>query len=167
MQTRLITLLILLLTSCSPRLIPVPDPTRIAKSTPPPGTTSPEFATPNRIDASTTIMPERVPPIQVITPITGEVRAELLDSILKDLSERTGTTSEQFSVIQVQETVWNDGSLGCPQPGIFYTQALVNGYWVIFEIDGKKFDYRVTDKGYFFLCEDGIFPISPPDTPRS
>ena len=168
MRIRLITLLFLILTACSPRLIPVPDPTQIPSPTlPQPKTASPESATPDRINVLTTKLPERVPPSQVVTPITGEVPAELLDSIFKDLSERVGTAFEHISVIQAQEIVWNDGSLGCPQPGMFYTQVLVNGYWVILEIDGKKFDYRATDKGYFFLCEDGISPFSRPSTPSS
>jgi hypothetical protein len=34
--------------------------------------------------------------------------------------------------------VWNDGSLGCPEPGMMYTQALVNGYWLIIEAGVKR-----------------------------
>lgn len=126
-----------------------------------------EIVTPDRTDIIMTKMPERVPPTEVISPITGEVPAELLDTILKDLSERIHVTREGIIVIQDQSIVWNDGSLGCPQPGVFYTQAQVNGYWVILEAEGKRYDYRVADRGYFFLCNNGFLPIPPRSTPGS
>jgi hypothetical protein len=114
-----------------------------------------------------TKMPERVPPTEEITPVTGEVPIELLDSILRDLAGQTGAALEKITVIQAQAMVWNDGSLGCAKPGEFYTQALVNGYWIILEVDGQKYDYRAADTGYFFLCENSLPPISSPATPSS
>lgn len=131
-----------------------------------PDTTAQGIATPDRIDPSMTKMPERVPPTEPITPVTGEVPAEFLESIVKDLAQRTGVAPANVTVIQDQEIVWNDGSLGCPKPGEFYTQALVNGYWVILEVDGARYDYRVAASGYFFICERGI-PPGPPATPSS
>ncbi len=32
-----------------------------------------------------------------------------------------------------QQITWNDGSLGCPMPGMNYTQALVPGYKIQFQ----------------------------------
>jgi hypothetical protein len=123
--------------------------------------------TPDRSDKTVTKNPERVPPTEPATPVTGEIPIELLNSILKDLTVRSGVALEKISVIQAQEIIWNDGSLGCPQPGAMYTQALVNGYWVILEVGNQKYDYRATKTGYFFLCEGGQPPISPPGTPKS
>ena len=125
------------------------------------------IATPDRFTQSTTKNPERVPPTESSDPVTGEVPDQLLDEILRDMIERTGAARDKIAVIRAQATVWNDGSLGCPQPGVFYTQAMVNGYWVVLEVDGQKYDYRAADTGYFFLCGDGIPPISPPSTPTS
>ena len=47
---------------------------------------------------------------------------------------------------------WNDGSLGCPQPGELYTQALVDGFQVLLEVDGEEFDYRVGSGTAVHLC---------------
>lgn len=143
----------------------IPGSTPPSIETPTPGLQ--EIATPDRTDKIMTKMPERVPPTEAISPITGEVPAELLDTILKDLSERIHVTRESIIVIQDQAIVWNDGSLGCPQPGVFYTQAQVNGYWVILEAEGKRYDYHATDRGYFFLCNNGFLPIPPRSTPGS
>jgi len=123
--------------------------------------------TPDRIDLTMTKIPERVPPTVVTTPITGEVPTKLLDSILEDLSERTGVAVEIISVIQAQAVVWNDGSLGCPQPGVMYTQALVPGFQVVLEAGGQRYDYHASETGYFTLCESGIPPIFPSGTPKS
>ena len=129
----------------------------------PPRVTDP----PDTIEIPMSQTPERVPPAESTTPVTGEVPQGLLDAIYKDLAGRTGTVPDEISVIQAQSIVWNDGSLGCPQPGMAYTQATVPGYWVVLEVDGKQYDYRVTSRGYFFLCEGGVPPVSPGGTPNS
>lgn len=132
----------------------------------PPAATTPD-STPDRIETPMNKTPERVPQTEEPAPVTGEVPLELLDLILKDLTARTGAAPGQVSVIRTQAVVWNDGSLGCPQPGMVYTQALVKGYWVELEISGKKFDYRASDTGYFLLCESGFPPSILPVTPDS
>jgi hypothetical protein len=92
-------------------------------------------------------------------PITGEVPASLLTQIFQDLSERLKIEIEQIEISKAEQVVWNDGSLGCPQPGEFYTQALVNGYWLILEVDNVAYDYRASDRGNFFLCEPPSLPV--------
>lgn len=132
-----------------------------------PDISSPAPPTPDRINATMTKMPERVPPTEATTPVTGEVPNELLDSILKDLAGKTGESIPDMVIIQSQAVIWNDGSLGCPKPGVLYTQALVNGYWIILEVAGQRYDYRAANTGYFFLCENGSSPLYTPGTPDS
>jgi len=48
-----------------------------------------------------------------------------------------------------------DGSLGCPEAGQAYTQALIDGYQVILEVDGERYDYRVGSGASVRLCEGG------------
>ena len=141
--------------------------TALSRSTTLPDLPTQQIATPDRMSATMTKKPERVPPTLITTPVTGEVPAKLLDVILKDLAGRTGAALEKIAVIQSQATIWNDGSMGCPQPGVMYTQALVNGYWVILQIGNQKYDYRAAQTGYFFLCERGLAPVTPPGTPSS
>ena len=35
---------------------------------------------------------------------------------------------DQVKVLTVESVTWSDGSLGCPEPGMMYTQALVRGH---------------------------------------
>ena len=57
-------------------------------------------------------------------------------------------------MVSAEPKTWNDGSLGCPQPGQLYTQALVPGYQVILDANGKQMDYRATESGDVKLCEN-------------
>jgi hypothetical protein len=63
-------------------------------------------------------------------------------------------------VIRDQAVTWSDGSLGCPQPGVFYTQALVPGYWVVLQVGDQEYDYRASERGHFVLCEGGGLPFT-------
>jgi hypothetical protein len=96
-------------------------------------------------------------PVQIPTwlpgQITGEVPQDLLAAILADAEAQSGIRQEELTVVRSEAVVWSDGSLGCPQPGVMYTQALVPGYWVVLEYDDQTLDYRASDRGYFSLCE--------------
>ncbi len=48
---------------------------------------------------------------------------------------------------------FNDGSLGCPKPGVQYTQALVDGMRVVVTAGGRTYDYRFGTGDTPVLCE--------------
>ena len=104
-----------------------------------------------------------VPSLEVLpsdegAPVIGEVPAQILEAILADASRQTGIGEEQIEVIRAEAVTWNDGSLGCPEPGMVYTQALVDGYHVVLDADGEELDYRVGSGGSFRICDQ---PSSP------
>lgn len=99
-------------------------------------------------------MPERIDDSdRALAPVTGEVPAELLGAIKADLATRQKARVDDIEVLRAQAVVWRDGSLGCPEPGLMYTQALVDGYWVVLGLHGKEWDYRAGDRTHFLLCE--------------
>ena len=51
------------------------------------------------------------------------------DAIVADLSDRGVTGTPEL--VSARAVTWNNGALGCPKPGISYTQALVDGMQVI------------------------------------
>lgn len=122
---------------------------------------------PGTMDGTMPQPPEITPPSQAETPVTGEAPPDLMAALISDLGQRTGAKAEQVTVIRAQAVVWNDGSLGCPQPGMVYTQALVRGYWVVLAFEGKTFDYHAAENGYFVLCENGQPPMGVPSLPDS
>jgi hypothetical protein len=118
-------------------------------------------------DASELVSPTRPLPSPLETPftsppagpgVTGEAPAELLARIVEDAAARSAVSEAEVSVVRDESVTWSDGSLGCPQPGMSYTQALVPGYWVVVEAGGATLDYRATQRGSFVLCEGGGDP---------
>ena len=54
--------------------------------------------------------------------------------------------------VSVEDVVWSDGSLGCPRPGMAYTQALVPG-WRLVVGDGRvEAVYHASHRGQWLLC---------------
>jgi hypothetical protein len=83
------------------------------------------------------------------------VPKEILDPILNEASKLARVTHEKLVIVRAEAVVWNDGSLGCPEPGMQYTQAIVNGYWVVIKAAGQTYDFRVGRGGSFRLCPQG------------
>lgn len=85
----------------------------------------------------------------------SKVPQGILDPILKEAAALAKVARDQLIIERAESVVWNDGSLGCPEPGMMYTQALVNGYWVVIKAAGQTFDFRVGRGGSFRLCPAG------------
>ena len=82
----------------------------------------------------------------------GQVPQGILDPILKEAATLAKVDRAQLVIARAESVVWNDGSLGCPEPGMMYIQALLNGYWVVIEAAGQNYDFRVGNRGSFILC---------------
>src|SRR5438552_6799665 len=82
----------------------------------------------------------------------GQVPQAILDPILKEAAALAKVDREQLVIVRAESVVWHDGSLGCPEPGMMYTQALLNGYWVVIEAAGQNYYFRVGSGGSFRLC---------------
>ena len=90
----------------------------------------------------------------------------VVDKAILDLVARTGVSADSVTVIVAEAKTWPDGSLGCPQPGMSYTQALVDGSRVLLEAEGRLYAYHAGPDGEPFLCasdeEDGGYDFVPP-----
>jgi hypothetical protein len=106
----------------------------------------------------------QTPPRQTTIPAHQSLRA-VVDAVLADAARRTGRPIEEIEVVSAQSVTWSDGSLGCPQPGMMYTQALVPGYRVVIEVGEERYDYHASLRGGFSLCPAGqaIDPVSRED----
>ena len=71
---------------------------------------------------------------------------------MQALEQLTGGERSSFEVVRAEETIWPDGALGCPRPGMVYTQAAVPGYHIVLEHDGREYDYRAGGTRYLMLC---------------
>src|SRR3954454_20439771 len=87
-----------------------------------------------------------------------EVPKRILDPILNEASKLANVPREQLVIVHAQAVVWNDGSLGCPEPGMEYAQALVNGYWVVINASGQTYDFRAGRDESSRLCPKARAP---------
>ena len=85
----------------------------------------------------------------------GSVPADTIRAITEDAAAVTGIDASEVEIITAKAATWTDGSLGCPEPGMMYTQALVDGYQVIVRVGDQELDYRVGGGGEFRICEEG------------
>ena len=74
-------------------------------------------------------------------------------AIEKDLASRGVDATP--TLVSAEAVTWRNGALGCPQPGMQYTQALVDGMQVIVEAGGRQYDYRFGTGDRPLLCQGG------------
>jgi hypothetical protein len=63
-----------------------------------------------------------------------------------------GLPAQALTVQSAQRVTWRDGSLGCPEPQMQYTQALVPGWRVILRVGDTTYDYHAAANGHLILC---------------
>ncbi|PFG18021.1 hypothetical protein ATK74_2601 [Propionicimonas paludicola] len=103
--------------------------------------------------------PSARPPFQTTSPMptpnagaSASVPPVRWQAILDDLATRK-VPADQVTLVSAESVTFNDGSLGCPEPGRMYTQALVDGMRVQVKAAGKLYDYRFGNTNTPKLCE--------------
>ncbi|MGE5262940.1 MAG: hypothetical protein ACM3S0_06130 [Acidobacteriota bacterium] len=70
----------------------------------------------------------------------------------QDLSKRLSVSADQIELVTFTPVTWPDGSLGCPEPGMMYTQVLVEGYRIQLRSGGQVYEYHGGGTRAPFLC---------------
>ncbi|MFN8471805.1 MAG: hypothetical protein U0822_06390 [Anaerolineae bacterium] len=118
----------------------------------PPAAPSPTAAARGEIAVPTTSAPQG-------GPAASGPWAKQIDAATADLLKHEPTLKASDIHVQTAEAVtWNDGSLGCAQPGMMYTMALVPGYRVVLEANGKTYSYHGAQGQPPKLCENPRLP---------
>lgn len=84
------------------------------------------------------------------TPAVQAARTEFATSL--------GIPLGAVQVVSVQEVTWNDGALGCPQPGQSYIQVLTPGYRIVLEAQGQRAEYHTTqgERPHVIRCDQPV-----------
>lgn len=85
--------------------------------------------------------PSSTPSASASSSGAAEVPPKRWAAILGDLTTR-GVPTDAVDLVSAKSVTWNDGSLGCPQPGQSYTQSLVPGMQVVVKVATVEYDYR-------------------------
>lgn len=125
-------------------------------------TAAPDSETTSPTSPSTTSVPRPslVPSTQPEIPAGVFVSDDIVSAALQQAAADAGAAPEDFEVVSALQVTWNDGSLGCPQEGQSYTQALVDGFWVILTDGSETYDYRSAMDTSFRLCANGAPPVT-------
>lgn len=75
-----------------------------------------------------------------------------VEAAREDLSSRTGTAAGDIATVRAQKVTWADGAMGCPEDGMMYTQALVEGYFILLRASGEDNAYHAGRDGQPFHC---------------
>lgn len=78
---------------------------------------------------------------------------------IADAAERTGLAEDDIELEELSMVTWPDGAIGCPQPDVMYTQALVDGYRIVLDAGGTQLVYHGAIGEDPFLCEDPQEPV--------
>jgi hypothetical protein len=75
---------------------------------------------------------------------------------LTHLSKTLNLPADQITLISTEPETWPDGCLGIDQPGMMCTQALVEGYRIIFEAGGREYEVRTNESGSVVVIADSL-----------
>lgn len=76
------------------------------------------------------------------------------------MAQDLGIEIDAIRVLSVEPITWPDGSLGCPQPGMMYTQMLTDGYRVRLAAGDEEAEYHTDMSTNAVRCED-VSPFDP------
>ncbi len=71
-----------------------------------------------------------------------------------DLAATAGIAESEVEVVAAERVTWSDGALGCPEPGMMYTQALVPGYRIVLAAGGDEVAYHGAEGQPPARCDD-------------
>jgi hypothetical protein len=73
--------------------------------------------------------------------------ASVRTAVLQAASGRTGLSTSELRIVSTERRTWSDGCLGLSEPGVFCTQALVEGWRVVVEGREYRLVYRTNASG--------------------
>jgi len=85
----------------------------------------------------------------VLTPMNLNVQ---VDFSRKDLARRLNVSPDAVVLSSARQVTWRSGALGCPEPGMTYTEALVAGSVIYLQADSSIHAYHAKFAGEPFYC---------------
>ena len=80
------------------------------------------------------------------------VSQSLIDQVQADLAKLLGVPRDAVQLCAWSSTVWNDTSLGCPQPDQAYLQVLTPGYRIFLQCGDMTYEYHTDSDEHFVFC---------------
>ena len=85
-------------------------------------------------------------------------------AVVADAARRFKVPESAVVLTHAEQLTWSDGSLGCPEPGQFYTQMLVPGFRVVAKTSAGEL-YHTDARGNVKTCGAGHLENGPNKLP--
>ncbi len=87
---------------------------------------------------------------------------QVINAARAALATYLGVAENTLTLVSTTPQEWSDGALGCPDPALGYTQAIVPGYLLVFRDDGQDYAIHTSvDAMPLILCQNGMPEILP------
>jgi hypothetical protein len=103
--------------------------------------------------------PKRIPsPVAAPSAPAGQpvamaaIPASVRRAVVMDAARRFQVAESAVVLARAEKVTWSDGSLGCPQSGRMYTQALVPGFRLIAKTADGELEYHTDMRGNLVGC---------------
>ncbi len=93
------------------------------------------------------IVPLEVELLPSSPPVPPVFQTAASSAARETLAVRIGVAASQIEVLSVEEVMWSNTSLGCPEPGRQYSDVIVPGFRIILEYEGRKYEYHTNEDG--------------------
>lgn len=87
----------------------------------------------------------------------------IIAKVLADARQRAPSPTADVQLVSSQAVTWRDGAMGCPIPGMNYTQALVPGWRIVVKVADQTLDYHANRRGGWVWCPPGRGQTPAPD----
>jgi len=105
--------------------------------------------------------PTRVPAPDPVSPPTspgGGLEVSVGEAIA-DLIQRLHVEAGSVFVLDARSVTWGDVSIGCPAPGLSYSQAEVTGSLIVLRVGDTSYRYHAAGSLSPFYCETPQGPL--------
>lgn len=101
---------------------------------------------------------DQAPEQALAAPLSLRAQVELA---MQDLAQRLDVETDQIGLSGARPVNWRSSALGCPEPGMQYTQALVPGALIFLRANGATHGYhaRFGDKPFYCPRERAEQPV--------
>lgn len=97
-----------------------------------------------------TVVVEKPTPTRISADLTPAQRAAV-----SALSKILSLPPEEIVLVSTEAVTWPDGCLGVQRMGVMCTQALVDGFRITLEADGKQYEFHTNESGSEVVLADG------------
>lgn len=93
------------------------------------------------------------PPAEGSAAPFDEDSKRMVELAQQALAREMSLQAADTTLITIAPVEWNDGSLGCPKPGMNYLQVITPGYLITLEAQGQRYEYHTDQRGTVVRCD--------------